>query len=161
MKIIKVEDYREKIEKDLEWRLDEIAFFSNQINNFRLRNISLSEKERVEKEKCKYRKLLVLILYSHFEGFFRFSFETYAQAINSAEINVEEANLILSASNLHIVFNNYDSASLRAEEDSNSLNKANKKHKNRLKLIEGLNKSMSSKINLPLGIMLPKNRTGL
>ena len=51
------DELRAALEADMAWRQEDLAFFKNQLNN-----ISEDDKDR-------YRKSLVLILYSHMEGF--------------------------------------------------------------------------------------------
>lgn len=65
------DEFRATLETDLAWRQEEIAFFKNQLNY-----ISDNNKNR-------YRKSLVLILYSHLEGYIKLSLQTYIQYINS------------------------------------------------------------------------------
>ena len=52
------------MEIELAWRQEEIAFFKNQLNYV------------TEDKKGKYRKSLVLILYSHFEGYTKICLQT-------------------------------------------------------------------------------------
>ena len=52
------EELRTAMETELAWRQEELAFMKNQLTNI-----------QEEILKNKYRKSLVLMLYSHFEGF--------------------------------------------------------------------------------------------
>ncbi len=52
-----------EIENEQSWRFDEIRFFQNRLAEI-----------KSEEDREKYRKALVLILYSHFEGFCKFAF---------------------------------------------------------------------------------------
>ncbi|MCI8917415.1 MAG: hypothetical protein HFH29_01340 [Eubacterium sp.] len=54
------DELRAALEIELAWRQEELAFFKNQLN------------EIAEEHKNKYRKSLVLILYSHLEGYIKF-----------------------------------------------------------------------------------------
>ena len=63
------DELRAALEADMAWRQEDLAFFKNQLNN-----ISEDDKDR-------YRKSLVLILYSHMEGFVKTSLQTYIQYI--------------------------------------------------------------------------------
>ena len=53
-------ELREELETELAWRQEELAFFKNQLNN-------ISD----ENDQRRYRKSLVLILYSHMEGYIK------------------------------------------------------------------------------------------
>lgn len=144
-----VDNIREQIEKDLEWRLDEIAFFANQLNNFK--KLGDYEEQRVENDKKRFRKALVLILYAHFEGFFRYSLMLYVETLNEENINLSEAIDVLVASSLHREFGNYDNLKERTKQESSEFNKANKRLDNRVNLIEKLNKLyQENKVKLPI-----------
>ena len=64
-------ELREELETELAWRQEELAFFKNQLN------------EIAENNKNKYKKELILILYSHIEGYIKIYLQTYIQYINS------------------------------------------------------------------------------
>jgi hypothetical protein len=53
---------RAELDQEMAWRLEEVKFFQNQGN-------LLNEEQR-----NRYRRALILILYSHFEGFCKFAF---------------------------------------------------------------------------------------
>ena len=52
------DEFRAELEEELRWRQEELAFFKNQLVDIVLEN-----------DADRYRKSLVLILYSHFEGY--------------------------------------------------------------------------------------------
>ena len=58
MELKELENIRTQLEGELKWRLDEIHFLHNQQNHI-----------SNEKDQNCYRKALVVMLYSHFEGF--------------------------------------------------------------------------------------------
>ena len=64
-------DIRAQIEEEITWRSDEIRFLKNQLSNI-----------QKETEKEKYRKSLVVMLYSHYEGFSKTIFQIYINEIN-------------------------------------------------------------------------------
>jgi hypothetical protein len=84
------------MEEDLAWRQEELAFFKNQLNYVQ------------EENKNKYRKILVLMLYSHFEGFLKLAMQSYIQFINELHISGNSVNSNLLVSNLHREFTAYD-----------------------------------------------------
>lgn len=70
----------EEVEEDLWWRSDEIRFFHNCV-------------ERLEgsQERERLRRALVLFLYGHLEGHFRFVLLVYVAAVNSRRLRCGEA----------------------------------------------------------------------
>ncbi len=146
-----IEKYRELIESDLAWRLDEIAFFQNQLNAFKATNTTENEKNRVEQDKKRFRKLLILVLYAHFEGFFKYAFTMYVEAINEAKIELSKAIDILTVSSLQKVFLDYEETKEQTKQDSSDFNKTEKRIKQRIKLLDELEKlRASSFIKLPI-----------
>ena len=57
------DEFRANLESELAWRQEEIAFFKNQLNYIS------------ENDKSRYRKSLVLILYSDLEGYIKLSLQ--------------------------------------------------------------------------------------
>ena len=89
---------RSNLEEELAWRQEELAFFKNQLCNISNEN-----------DKEKYRKSLILMLYSHFEGFTKISLQTYIQYINSQQIERNKVNANIIAASMHKELNAYDS----------------------------------------------------
>lgn len=92
-----VDDFRSILESELSWRQSEINFFKNQLNNF-----------LTEEDKNRYRKSLVLILYSHLEGFMKVSLLSYVQYLNSLGLKNNQVKNELKASSINIAFRNYE-----------------------------------------------------
>lgn len=91
-----LEALREELEKQLEWRFNELAYF---------KNISVQNKvSHIET----YSKALLLILYSHFEGYIKFSLLCYIDYINKLNLSCKEINYTLAALALSSEFNAYD-----------------------------------------------------
>ncbi|MDX2303591.1 MAG: MAE_28990/MAE_18760 family HEPN-like nuclease [Microscillaceae bacterium] len=146
-----IQKYRQEIEEELTWRLDEIAFFNNQLNNFRVLDSSEASKQKVEDDKNRFRKVLVLVLYAHFEGFFRRSFEVYVNAIHEEKVDLSKAIDVLTTTSLHKIFRQYELQNRTINLDSDELNKSTQRLKNRdflLREIENL--KLSNKVNLPI-----------
>lgn len=80
------EELRAQLEADREWREAEIRRFQNQ-------GSSLATKT----EQDRHRRLLILILYSHYEGFCKFAFTLYINAINSENVQIADANYAIAA----------------------------------------------------------------
>lgn len=85
------------METELAWRQEELAFLKNQLSNIQ---------EEIQRDK--YRKCLVLMLYSHFEGFIKICLLSYIQYVNSLHLKRENFNEELVASSMHREFNAYD-----------------------------------------------------
>jgi hypothetical protein len=83
---------RAELDQEMAWRVEEIKFFQNQGN---LLN---------EEQKNRYRRALILILYSHFEGFCKFAFLHYVQILNRSGVRCRDANYALAAATLALAF---------------------------------------------------------
>ena len=64
------DEFRAELEEELRWRQEELVFFKNQLSNI-----------ESEIDADRYRKSLVLILYSHFEGYVKIALQTYIKYI--------------------------------------------------------------------------------
>lgn len=85
------------LEEELKWRQEELAFLKNQLASI-----------NVELDKDKYRKSMVLMLYSHFEGFIKISFQTYIQFINDQKVACKDVNKTIAVSSLNDEFHAYE-----------------------------------------------------
>lgn len=103
-----VADFRAQLEEDLEWRIEEVLFFQNQC--------AILEQEE---QKDKFRRALVLLLYSNFEGFCKFGFNLYVTAINQEGIDCKDANFAIAAASLNDVFVSLRDGSRKAKEFRN------------------------------------------
>ena len=90
------DELRAALEVELAWRQEELAFFKNQLS------------EIAEENKNKYRKSLVLILYSHLEGYIKICLQTYVQYINSQGLNRKDVNTGLMVASMHKEFIAYE-----------------------------------------------------
>jgi hypothetical protein len=79
------------------WRYEEIKFFENQIQRFPRTNAGMSDRD-------KFRKSLVSVLYSHFEGYCKFMFQLYINSINSENIKCKDASYPIAAATLDLEF---------------------------------------------------------
>ncbi|ARN78575.1 hypothetical protein BST97_11575 [Nonlabens spongiae] len=82
-----------EIETELSWRTSELRFLKNQIS-------LLTE----EKDRRILRRSAVLMLYSHFEGFFKFAFNLYIRSINDMNLECREVNSNILVSSLNDIF---------------------------------------------------------
>lgn len=92
------DELRTALEGELAWRTEEILFFKNQLSNI-LR----------ETDRDRYRKSLVLILYSHLEGYIKMALLSYIQFLNSLLLKRKEFNDNLIAASMDREFKAYDS----------------------------------------------------
>ncbi|MBI5590786.1 MAG: hypothetical protein HY881_09915 [Deltaproteobacteria bacterium] len=89
-----VAEVRAELEEELSCRLEEIRFFRNQ----------LGEMHRVD-DKERYCKCLVVMLYAHFEGFWKAAFSIYLKAINKENIKCRDAVAQIVAASMSDLFN--------------------------------------------------------
>lgn len=97
------DELRAALEVELAWRQEELAFFKNQLS------------EIAEKNKNKYRKSLVLILYSHLEGYIKICLQTYVQYINSQGLTRKDVNTGLMVASMHKEFIAYENLDRKCE----------------------------------------------
>lgn len=89
-----IHEIRAELEQELTWRRDEMRFLKN-----RLEDISGNT------QKMCYRKSLVVMLYAHYEGFFKFALLLYVRCINNEKIKCSEAVSAIVAGSWHEIFN--------------------------------------------------------
>jgi len=82
-------DIRAQFEDELEWRLEEMRFLKNQLADLRTRD-----------QRDRHRRALVVMLYAHFEGFWKAVFSIYVKAINGDGILCKDATHSLVAASL-------------------------------------------------------------
>lgn len=97
MSSINIAGIRAELEQELTWRRDEMRLLHNQLTYMQ----DKSHRER-------YRKSLIVMLYSHFEGFCITAFQIYIQAINDQNLKRKKLNNHLLASSLYNEFRAYD-----------------------------------------------------
>ena len=97
------DELRAALEVELAWRQEELAFFKNQLN------------EILEENKNRYRKSLVLILYSHLEGYIKICLQTYIQYINSQRLERREVSTGLMVASMHKEFIAYENSDRKCE----------------------------------------------
>lgn len=92
-----LEEVRAQLESELTWRQDEIRFLHNQLSYI-----------KKEVEKKRYRKALVVMLYSHFEGFCKTALSIYANTINQENLTCSLVTDQIIASSLATVFQDFE-----------------------------------------------------
>lgn len=111
-------EFRAQLETEREWRDAELRFFHNQC-----------EALRDEAERERFRRAMVLLLYSHFEGYCKFALLLYVSAVNQASINCQQATSAIAAAALHDIFLKLRDGSGRAPEFRNALPEDKKLHR--------------------------------
>lgn len=131
-------DMRAALEAELLWRQNEYTFFKNLMNDLN------------EEEKEKYRKALILILYSHFEGFIKVSLLTYIQYINSQDLCRKQVNSSLVVASLHKEFVAYDNLDRKSKVFKKELPDDSNLHRysRRIDLIDQLDDFLNDSLNV-------------
>lgn len=88
-----ITDLWTEIEAEQDWRQAEIRFFQNQL----IKVNSTTEQD-------KFRRAIILLLYAHFEGFCKFAFTLYINAVNRLGKTCGEANYAIAAASLSDLF---------------------------------------------------------
>lgn len=96
-------ELREILEDELLWRFEEINFFKSQLVNL-----------NKDEDKKKYRKSMVLILYSHLEGFIKAALLYYAQYLNGLGKQRNEFDFNLIATSMNAEFKAYDNKNFKS-----------------------------------------------
>jgi hypothetical protein len=86
-------DLRAQLEADRAWREDEIRAFQN-------RGATISDEEELKR----YRRVLILLLYAHYEGFCKFALVLYVNAVNQLGISCGGAAYAIAAASLADLF---------------------------------------------------------
>lgn len=135
-----IADLWAEIEAEQTWRQDEVRFFQNQLSNF-----------KSDEEKNKYRKALILLLYSHFEGFCKFAFTHYVKAINLENLTCGQANYAIAAASLSEIFQTLCNLEKKSPEFKNVLPEDKKLHvfARHKEFLENVNKFESKVLAIP------------
>lgn len=94
----------EELELEITWRKDEMRLLRNQLSFM------------PDHDKARFRKALVVMLYSHYEGFAKAAFTVYINAVNRKHLMCSEATLPLAAATLAQAFKDYENPSRKADE---------------------------------------------
>jgi len=135
-----VADFRAQLEDELAWRIEEVLFFQNQC--------AVLEQDE---QRDKFRRALVLLLYSNFEGFCKFSLNLYVTAINQEGIDCKDANYAIAAASLSDVFVTLRNGDKKAPEFINVSPDDTKLHRfaRDREFIERAFDLMARKVNIP------------
>jgi hypothetical protein len=112
------ETFWAEIEAEQAWREAEIRFLQNQL--------ALLEEEEA---RDRFRRTLIVMLYSHLEGFCKFAFGLYVRGINEAQIKCAEATFAIAAASLADLFDALRDSGKKCEEFRNQLPSDEKLHR--------------------------------
>ncbi len=104
------EDFLAELEREWEWRTDEIRHLKNLIGT-----------EPVEVRRNDFRKALVVLLYSHFEGFCVLALQHYRDAVNMAGLSCRSAIPAIVAGAWDKVFSAMQSGDAKCKIFANAL----------------------------------------
>lgn len=105
-----LEDIIAQIEEELTWRIDELRFLRNQLSII-----------NDENDRMRYRKSLVVMLYSYYEGFCKSAFQIYINAINKSSLTRDMVNEYIHTASLNEVFMTYHNESKKSPYFNNLL----------------------------------------
>jgi hypothetical protein len=133
-------EFRTQLEAEFEWRSAEMRFFHN-----------LCESIPAIDQREQFRRALVLLLYSHFEGYCKFALALYVCAINSSGLLCNQANTAIVAATLHDVFVKLRDPTRKAPEFRSKLPDDSKLHRFALdrEFIERTEEIMSRPVAIP------------
>lgn len=135
-----VAELRAQLEEEMAWRIEEVLFFQNQCSSL-----------PTEEKQDKFRRALVLLLYSNFEGFCKFALNLYLSAINAEDIECRHASYAIAAASLSDVFYALRDSNAKAKEFKSELPDDTKLHRfaRDREFIERASEVMSRKVNIP------------
>lgn len=133
-----------QIENELAWRQSELRFLNNQI-----------EKLDNENDKKTLRRSAILMLYAHFEGFTKFSFELYINAINNENLRCAQVNHHIVACSMNDVFKELRNPNSKTNIFRNSLPDDTMLHRfaRNVHFLQSLDEKLSQLVSIPESII--------
>lgn len=113
-----LDSFRAQLEEEQAWRVEEILFFQNHCASI-----------HDDMNRKKFRRALILLLYSNFEGFCQFALGLYLSSINLAQVKCSEASWAIVASSLSDVFETLRNPEKKAPEFKSTLPDDSKLHR--------------------------------
>lgn len=141
---MEIDDIIAQIEGDSLWRQDEIRFYQNTL-------ISVPD----DADKKKFRRVLVVMLYAHFEGYTKFAFKVYVDALNANSIKCKDALPCLVASTMDDVISSLSNQSKKSDFFRNTAPDDTKLHtlSRQSEFIERLTEVGESTISIPHSVV--------
>lgn len=88
-----LEDLWEEIESEQSWRIDELRHLHNSLN-------AIEDQSAQDR----FRRVLVLMIYAHLEGYCKFCFAHYIRFVNDSAPKCRDVNSAMAAAAFHEVF---------------------------------------------------------
>jgi hypothetical protein len=135
-----IADIRAQLERELTWRKDEMRLLHNQL-----------EFIRKDEDKKSYRKSLVVMLYSHYEGFCKRAFLIYINAINKERFKCSEMNDYIVTACFADIFTALDISNAKCKIFKPKLPDDTKLHKfcRQVNFISEMDNFLSKEANIP------------
>ncbi len=133
-----------QIEEELAWRQDELRFLNNQI-----------ELLEGDAEKKKLRRAALLMIYAHFEGFTKFSFDLYITTINNENLECRDVTATILACSFNDLFEALRNPESKSNIFKNALPDDTKLHRfaRSVHFLEDLDTKLSLKVKIPGSII--------
>ncbi|GIO70069.1 MAE_28990/MAE_18760 family HEPN-like nuclease [Paenibacillus sp. FSL M7-1455] len=133
-----------QIEEELTWRTEELRFLTNQLSNM-----------TDEQDKKKYRKSLVVMLYSYYEGFCKAAFQIYVNTINKSNLTRDSVNEYITTASLNEVFLTYHNESKKSPYFNKELPDDSKLHRfsRQVDFIKAMNNIWEGIVEIPESIV--------
>jgi hypothetical protein len=133
-------DIRAQLEMELTWRQNEMRLLHNQL--------AFIEKDE---EKNRYRKSLVVMLYSHYEGFCKTAFLIYINSVNKERLKCLEMNDYIVTANFAEIFIALEVPNAKCKIFKPKLPEDTKLHRfcRQVNFISELNNFLSKQVNIP------------
>ncbi len=137
-------DFVAELDSEWEWRSTEVR---------RLRNLITNEKEELARDEL--RKALVVLLYSHFEGFCVFALQHYRIAVNQAQMNCGGAIPAIVAGAWDQVFTAMQTGDEKCKVFLNALPDDTKLHRHwrRRHFVEEVERLNAMSVEVPEGVI--------
>ena len=137
-------DIRAQLEEELTWRLNELRFLRNQLAFIKDHD-----------QKKLFRKSILVMLYSHFEGFCKTVFLIYIKTINQERVTRSNANDFIATASLVEIFRAYDNLDKKCELFKRALPDDNKLHKfaRQVDFVREFNVFLAKIVDLPESIV--------
>jgi hypothetical protein len=133
-------DIRAQLEIELTWRQNEMRLLHNQLAFI-----------KIDEEKKRYRKSLVVMLYSHYEGFCKTAFSIYINAINKERCKCLEMNEFIVTATFADIFTALEIPNSKCKIFKPKLPDDAKLHRfcRQVNFISGLNNFLNKEAKIP------------
>lgn len=140
-----LDDIRAQLEEEMTWRLNEMRLLRNQLS-------LISDEE----DRKRYRKALIVMLYSHYEGFSKTALSIYAHAINQERIPCSDASHCVAAASYAQVFKDFENPTKKSDIFRRVLPDDTQLHRfaRQVDLIASLDNIRSREVKIPIDVIV-------